>query len=1329
MPWDITRQFSQTVLDLIKLNNNQIAFMPINLGGTSIGSGSGGAGVPPGGFSGQLAQKYVCYDTTEGMASGSVGGSGSIPSLVDNLNRIRLWQAAARWFEPAVSGGNITVRPGIWWTSGSAFLDYAGGGIANSDGKLYLDTSGNLNIDADWPSGIFNPVAVISGGAIQTDVRKFFNEGGSGESWSLIGNAGTVAGTNFLGTTDDVDVVFKRNNLEVARLAESGTDPIFIVGEPSTGVDAASLSGATLVTVGDGHAASVGNVVYAAGNRPACAGYRAKGTLAIPLAVAAGDGLLRLGGRGYKGAAWPGGSGAVIDFVAAEAGAAGEGTRIEFGCTPLGLTYAARAVVASVDYAVGIKNVVTNLYTTKDYTLTIPASGSAALGVGVVNTLAEWTDAHTLTSLPVVPIANGGTNAITANLALNNLLPSQAGQSGNVLGTDGANTGWVVGSSGSSGTIIIASLPCGSIIDWSAESLPQGWLECDGAEVSRTTYADLYAVVGDTFGAGDDSTTFNLPNIKSRVIVGRGQGAGLTNRILAATGGEETHILTDAEMPSHSHDFPVFGDTPGPLHTISDQIDATWGDWFTSVEGSDAAHENMPPFIVLVKIIKYTNATASDVIFNDDADPENVSLTAANTGDDIYAARRDHIHRLEWGNTILTYHANGDPVSEFSATEAGLVAALAAAGAGDTIGLHQNIAITLTSELTITQSIMIRGLVSDVVNSRPLIEGLITVNGGAVVFESIRLQNTTTDSTYGVGTRYALRLVSGSINLRETIVYVSGGTVWNLAVLADGATATYIDAIDCEWTAASAGAGNVSAAYHLGASTVAAFVSRLYLTRLRCNSDVVANGAVNCTTGNVSLFDCIFSNENAAGSHLRRASGTLTVYGCSAQTSASNPVMTVMRTSGTITNAQGDRAAYSVEDYHATDIEAAALTRHLPAPGVANNTVYDNGANWVTGKLPIVGLADGTLAGQFITTGANPYPAGWSTFALAGTALETYTFSATGGTVPTGTGTSGRVAQWGAGNTLTTANIIGPAANILTLAATVAATLTVPATGTAALGTGSAAGVAYWTGTNTIAHSAGATLDNTGNLGLNGNITLDTATWIGLGAAEGRLVFTNAATDTAVFSACNVGIGVVPANVLHILGPASTYLTIGSSGANNLDRGISFNNQAGTVAGYITLVPNTVGTNSVMNFYVGGGAAGDKKMLVLDNGNVSIGPETAPPSNLYVSVGSATLTQNILTVHGGGVGGAFGFSVQANNGDVIFQTNHLTYNSSFPNGGVTVAGAFGCNGAAAQAAYASGGAVVPGAGAFGFDSAAHAAALATLVTNIRAALVANGIMS
>src|SRR6185437_10587695 len=71
--------------------------------------------------------------------------------------------------------------------------------------------------------------------------------------------------------------------------------------------------------------------------------------------------------------------------------------------------------------------------------------------------------------------------------------------------------------------------------------------------VSRSQFAALFAVIGTAFGAGDGSTTFNLPDLQGRVPVGAGAGSGLTNRVLAAKGGEENHTLSVAEMPSHGH--------------------------------------------------------------------------------------------------------------------------------------------------------------------------------------------------------------------------------------------------------------------------------------------------------------------------------------------------------------------------------------------------------------------------------------------------------------------------------------------------------------------------------------------------------------------------------------------------------------------------------------------------------------------------------------------------------------------------------------------------------------------------------------------------------
>jgi microcystin-dependent protein len=82
---------------------------------------------------------------------------------------------------------------------------------------------------------------------------------------------------------------------------------------------------------------------------------------------------------------------------------------------------------------------------------------------------------------------------------------------------------------------------------------------CDGRPISRTTYAALFSVIGTAFGAGDLSTTFNLPDMRGRSPIGAGQGSGLANRVLATTGGEENHTLSTAEMPSHTHPTAATG--------------------------------------------------------------------------------------------------------------------------------------------------------------------------------------------------------------------------------------------------------------------------------------------------------------------------------------------------------------------------------------------------------------------------------------------------------------------------------------------------------------------------------------------------------------------------------------------------------------------------------------------------------------------------------------------------------------------------------------------------------------------------------------------------
>ena len=96
-------------------------------------------------------------------------------------------------------------------------------------------------------------------------------------------------------------------------------------------------------------------------------------------------------------------------------------------------------------------------------------------------------------------------------------------------------------------------IPAGVVWDFAGATPPTGWLICDGRVVSRSTYAALFGVIGTTFGAGDGSTTFNLPNLLGRVTAGAGGAGALGNRALGSVAGASQDRLSAANMPLHNH--------------------------------------------------------------------------------------------------------------------------------------------------------------------------------------------------------------------------------------------------------------------------------------------------------------------------------------------------------------------------------------------------------------------------------------------------------------------------------------------------------------------------------------------------------------------------------------------------------------------------------------------------------------------------------------------------------------------------------------------------------------------------------------------------------
>lgn len=166
--------------------------------------------------------------------------------------------------------------------------------------------------------------------------------------------------------------------------------------------------------------------------------------------------------------------------------------------------------------------------------------------------------------------------------------------------------------------------PVGTIIMYGASASPTNWLSCNGDAVSRTTYATLFGIIGTTYGTGDGSTTFNLPDLRSRMPVGIGDGgAALTDRSLGDTGGEENVTLTESQLPAHNHWQGDFGENG--FNFTGNGIETRTSGWAgrsrtdfagahgqttiaqlsTQDAGGGSAHNNLPPFLAINFLIKY----------------------------------------------------------------------------------------------------------------------------------------------------------------------------------------------------------------------------------------------------------------------------------------------------------------------------------------------------------------------------------------------------------------------------------------------------------------------------------------------------------------------------------------------------------------------------------------------------------------------------------------------------------------------------------------------------------------------------------------------------
>jgi len=244
-------------------------------------------------------------------------------------------------------------------------------------------------------------------------------------------------------------------------------------------------------------------------------------------------------------------------------------------------------------------------------------NGDATITTNGTGDLTISTNAGTNSGTVVIADGANGNISVTPNgtgsVVIDGLsMPQADGSANQVLKTDGSgNIGFT--------TLSTFSLPSGTVLPFAGTSAPSGYLLCFGQAISRSTYSSLFTAIGTTYGAGNGSSTFNVPDLRGRAIAGQDdmggssadrltdQSGGVNGDTLGASGGTETHTLTTAQLASHSHSATSLtltnaDDTGGTGNSAefnaSGNLRLTYTPSIGSA-GSGNAHNNVQPTLIL----------------------------------------------------------------------------------------------------------------------------------------------------------------------------------------------------------------------------------------------------------------------------------------------------------------------------------------------------------------------------------------------------------------------------------------------------------------------------------------------------------------------------------------------------------------------------------------------------------------------------------------------------------------------------------------------------------------------------------------------------------